>query len=130
MGLVVHSNDKYFYRSDGYSKSRESVVIGKNKYNEVALAKLTTSKNEKYKDVPNYNGSRFMTEDVYTSDNTNKRIVISKSKKLSDNNKFIKSHFDDVPVDSVEYIKNELVNNDRFGKRNQKRLEQLKKPRR
>ena len=124
--MVVHSNDKYFYRSDGVSKNREAVVLEVNSNKEVAVAKLTTSQNPKYKNVPNYIGSRYMTEDLYTSDNDNKKIIISNSNICNDKNKFIKSKFPDIPKQSVEIIKNDLIKNTRFGNRNLKRLEQLK----
>lgn len=124
--MVVHSNDKYFQGSDGYAKSRESVVLISNKNNEVALAKLTTSNNPKYKNVPNYGKSKFMTEDLYIKDNEGNFIKISSSNNADDSNKFVKSKWQDVPIESVEYIKDSLLNNSRFKYRNRQRYNELK----
>lgn len=123
----MHSNDKYFQGSDGYAKSRESVVLTSNKYNEVALAKLTTSDNPKYKNVPNYGKSKFMTEDLYIKDNDGKFIKISFGNVSDVTNKFVKSNWQDVPIESVEYIKDTLFNHSKYGKRNQDRYNKIKK---
>lgn len=123
----MHSNDKYFFGSDGFSKNRESVVIDTNANHEVALVKLTTSQNSKYKDVPNYVGSKYMTEDLYIKDNNNKNIVVSNKRVIDNENKFIKSNFKDIPIESVEVIKHDLLNNSKYGKRNRDRLNKLKK---
>lgn len=125
--MVVHSNDKYFQGSDGYSKSRESVVLTSNKNNEVALAKLTTSQNPKYKNVPNYGKSKFMTEDLYIKDNDGDFIKISFGNVSNDTNKFVKSNWQDVPLDSVEYMKDTLFNHSKYGLRNQDRYNKIKK---
>lgn len=125
----MHSNDKYFYRSDGYEKNRESVIVATNDNNEVALVKLTTSNTPKYKVVPDYKNSRYMTEDIYTTDNENKRIQVCDATKISNEAKFIPSKFEDIPSSSVESIKETLINDSKYGYRNKQRLEQLKKPR-
>lgn len=125
--MVVHSNDKYFQGSDGYEKNRESVVLTSNENNEVALAKLTTSKNPKYKNVPNYGQSKFMTEDLYIKDNEGKFIKISSGQVSNDTSKFVKSNWQDVPIESVEYIKETLFNNSKYGLRNKDRYNKIKK---
>lgn len=128
----MHSNDKYFYRSDGIAKNRESVVVALNSKNEVALVKITTSKNPKYKLIPNYNdNSKYMTEDIYTMDNEGQAITINDSVRISNDTKFIPSRFNNIPISSVEIIKNDLIANERFGKRNKRRIDNLmiKKPR-
>lgn len=125
--MVVHSNDKYFQGSDGYAKNRESVVLTSNENNEVALAKLTTSKNPRYENVPNYGQSKFMTEDLYIKDNEGKFIKISPGQVSNDISKFVKSNWQDVPIESVEYIKETLFNNNKYGLRNKDRYNKIKK---
>ena len=125
--MVVHSNDKYFYRSDGVSKNREAVVLEVNSNKEVAVAKLTTSQNPKYKNVPNYGQSKFMTENLYIKDNDGKFIKISPAKNSDDNNKFVKSKWRDVPSESVKYIKHVLLFDNKFKYRNGQRYNELKK---
>ena len=129
VGSVVHSNDKYFLGSDGYSKDRESVVVAKNGEN-VALVKLTTSENPKYMDVPNYpKHSRFMTEDIYVKDNEGKPIVVSKQNSINDLHKFIVSHFPNLPKSSVDEILNIVLNNSKYGERNTRRYNEFNKKR-
>lgn len=121
-GTVVHSNDKYFQGADGYSKNREAVVLKSNKKGHVALSKLTTSKEQNYEDVKNYPGSRYNPETIYSRTQNNKKIKVSKSRVSNDNNKFILSNFPSIPIESVEDIVYQSINNKRFGKRNKKRL--------
>ena len=123
VGTVVHSNDKYFYGSDGYSKNREAVIVGINNKNELVLVKLTTSSNPKYKQVPGYmKGSKYMTEDLYVLDNEGKRIKLSNVKDVTDEFKFIRSAFPDVSENAVKEILKVVLSDRRFAKRNRKNL--------
>lgn len=129
VGTVVHSNDKYFYGSDGFSKNRESAVVAKNG-KKVALAKLTTSENEKYEYVPNYNNkSKYMTQDLYTKDDKGNNIYVSQTYKIDDCNKFVKSSFPSITEESAQEILKVLLNDKKYGKRNRKRLEEFLKKR-
>lgn len=128
IGSIIHSNDRYFYKSDGIPKSREAVVVYVNEMGELALVKLTTSKNPKYKLISNYNGkSKAITETLYIKDNDGQPIKISNAKQINNINKFIKSSFPDISEKSVEEIIDLVVNDAKYGQRNISRLEQIKK---
>ena len=123
IGSVVHSNDKYFYGSDGYSKDRESVIVGMNNRKELVLVKLTTSENPKYKQVPGYMvGSKFMTENLYVKDNEGKPIKLSNVQDVTDEYKFIRSQFPDVSETAVKEILKVVLSDRRFAKRNRQNL--------
>ena len=123
VGSVVHSNDKYFYGTDGYSKNREAVIVGINDRNELVLVKLTTSENPKYKEVLDYSKkSRYMTETLYVKDNTGKAIKLSNVKNVTDEYKFIRSYFPDVSEKAVKEILKVVLSDRRFAKRNKQNL--------
>lgn len=123
VGSVVHTNDKYFQGSDGYSKNREAVIVGINDKNELVLVKLTTSSNPKYRQVLGYEkGSKYMTESLYVLDNEGKRIKISNVQDVTDEYKFIRSWFPDVSESAVQEILRVILNDRRFGKRNRRSL--------
>lgn len=125
VGTVIHSNDKYFFGSDGYDKNRESVVVATNG-KKVALSKLTTSKNEKYKFVPNYNNiSKYISQNLYTKDNELKDIYISDKNYIDKFNKFIISSFSMISEDSVKEILSVILSDPIYGERNKKRLKQF-----
>lgn len=122
-GTVVHSNDRYFQGSDGYSKNREAVVLKSNEKGHVVLSKLTTSKNNPYaKPVKNYPGSKYESRNVYNKTNTNEKIKVGKSKIISDENKFCMSNFPNVPIDAVEDIILQSISDKKYGKRNKQRI--------
>lgn len=126
IGSVVHSNDKYFYGSDGYSKNREAVIVGINNKNELVLVKLTTSSNPKYKQVPGYiKGSKYMTEDLYVLDNEGKRIRLSNVRDVTNEYKFVRSTFPDVSEFAVKEILKVVLNDKKYGLRNQRRYDLL-----
>ena len=123
VGSVVHSNDKYFWGSDGYSSDREAVIVGINARNELVLVKLTTSENPKYNDVLYYSKkSRYMTETLYVKDNTGKAIKLSNVENVTDEYKFIRSRFPDVSESAVKEILKVVLNDRRFAKRNRRNL--------
>ena len=126
VGTVVHTNDKYFQGSDGYSKNREAVIVGLNGKKELVLVKLTTSSNPKYKQVPGYKeGSKYMTESLYILDNEGKRIKISNVQDVTDEYKFIRSRFPDVSESAVQEILKVVLNDRKYGMRNTRRYSQV-----
>jgi hypothetical protein len=124
-GKIVHTDDKYFYKSGGYSKRRMAVVVDSNKNNDLAIVKLTTS--EKGKAIRGYKkGKSRFRPNVYTYDNEGKPIRLDsrdngKRKFVLDDRKT-----NDMSKKDVNFVKKQSLFDDRFGIRNRRRLKNLK----
>lgn len=125
IGTVIHSNDKYFLKSKGFSKNRESVIVGKGEKGN-ALVKLTSQNTANTAKVPDYEKeSYFDVRNLYTKDNAGNYIAISDKTKIDELNKFIKSNWPEVPISSVELIKKTVISDLKYGKRNKRRLDDI-----
>lgn len=128
-GQRIKTDDKYFYKSNGYSKpGRPAVVIDTNKKNEIAVAKLTHSKKDSV-NIPNYEKgeSNFKAGQVYTRDDENKPITL-KNKDKNGKTKFkLDNKAAKMSKKDVNYIKKTVLEDEKFGERNHRRLRNLKK---
>lgn len=126
-GSILQTRDEYFYGQSGYRKKgyenkgnyRKSVVLDKNKDNELAVVKLTTKGRFP---LPNYdNGKSSYNAKIETLDDEGKSIKVGK--------KFIPaSKSKDMPQKYVREIKNRcLYGHTPYKQENHRKLKELKK---
>lgn len=125
-GSILQTRDEYFYGQSEYRKPgyqdkgnyRKSVVVDKNKNNELALVKLTTKGRFR---LPDYdNGKSSYNAKIETLDDEGKSIRVGK--------KFIPANTKEMPQKYVREIKNKcLYGNTPYKQENHRKLKELKK---
>lgn len=126
-GTIVQTRDEYFkgeenYRKPGYQSKgnyRKAVVVDSNKNDELALVKLTTSKKAK----TTKRGRRYKPYILTEDDNLNR---IKESKKFIIKRRKDGSIKQTIGLKEANEIKKESVLDKKQGKRNKKRLRDLK----
>lgn len=133
-GRLLHTSDKYFYGSKGFSKGkglyRMAAVVDSNLNDELAIVKLTTS--DKGKQLPNYQkGKSGYRNYIHTLDCDGNPIKLTpkdESYIRSGKPRFEedKKRSKDLSLHDVNKIKIDCINDPKTGGSNRNKLKRLK----
>lgn len=122
-GTVLHSNDKYFSGTDGNSdKGRYAIVLDSNAAGDLGVGKVTHSDKQKGVSVADYfdSKSRVLPGGLYTFDNAGNPIRISDKFEIRTSKGIINET-------KLEEILQNMFEDERFGRSNLDKLNELKK---